>query len=160
MEEGHCLRDQALAYCAEGRRESGLGLGATSLATVMQMVANGYGATLVPQVAVPVEVRDERIKLLRFAPPQPGRTVGLVWRRTSPRKADFLALGEVVTDALDVDAAHRRTDRHNDVARLLNSDCGTRRLGNVTLAIRFRHLHLAAASSRAHVGIRGPQANI
>jgi LysR family hydrogen peroxide-inducible transcriptional activator len=43
---------------------------------------------------------------LRFAPPQPGRTVGLVWRRTSPRKADFLALGEVITDALDLPSAH------------------------------------------------------
>ena len=52
LEEGHCLRDQALAYCADGRRDGGLGLGATSLATVMQMVANGYGVTLVPQVAV------------------------------------------------------------------------------------------------------------
>jgi len=110
LEEGHCLRDQALAYCAEGRRDGGLGLGATSLATVMQMVANGYGATLVPQVAVPVEVRDDRVRLLRFAPPQPGRTVGLAWRRTSPRKADFIALGEVVTDALDqppAQAEHR-----------------------------------------------------
>jgi LysR family hydrogen peroxide-inducible transcriptional activator len=102
LEEGHCLRDQALAYCAEGRRVGGLGLGATSLATVMQMVANGYGATLVPQVAVPVEVRDERVKLLQFAPPQPGRTIGLAWRRTSPRKADFVALGVVVTEALDM----------------------------------------------------------
>ena len=53
-----------------------MGLGATSLTTVMQMVANGYGVTLVPQVAVDVEVRDERIKLLRLAPPQPGRTIG------------------------------------------------------------------------------------
>ena len=44
-----------------------MGLGATSLATVMQMVANGYGVTLVPQIAVDVEVRDERVKLLRFA---------------------------------------------------------------------------------------------
>ncbi len=77
-----------------------MGLGATSLATVMQMVANGYGVTLVPQVAVDVEVRDERVKLLRFAPPQPGRTIGLVWRQTSPRKADFIALGELVTEAL------------------------------------------------------------
>lgn len=102
LEEGHCLRDQALAYCAEGRRGGVLGLGATSLATVMQMVANGYGATLVPQVAVSVEVRDERVKLLRFAPPQPGRTIGLAWRRTSPRKADFTALGEVVTEALEL----------------------------------------------------------
>ena len=87
---------------AEELGEGVLGLGATSLATVMQMVANGYGATLVPQVAVPVEVRDERVKLLRFAPPQPGRTIGLAWRRTSPRKADFVALGEVVTEALEM----------------------------------------------------------
>lgn len=100
LEEGHCLRDQALAYCAEGPPEGALGLGATSLATIMQMVANGYGLTLVPQVAVEVEVRDERIKLLRFAAPQPGRTVGLAWRRTSPRKADFVALGQVIIDAL------------------------------------------------------------
>ncbi len=86
-----------------------MGFGATSLATVMQMVANGYGVTLVPQIAVDVEVRDERVKLLRFASPQPGRTVGLAWRRTSPRKADFIALGKLVTDALGTGATTRRT---------------------------------------------------
>jgi LysR family hydrogen peroxide-inducible transcriptional activator len=100
LEEGHCLRDQALAFCSNARRGGPMGLGATSLATVMQMVANGYGVTLVPQIAVDVEVRDERVKLLRFAPPQPGRTVGLAWRRTSPRKVDFIALGRLVTEAL------------------------------------------------------------
>ncbi|HLH92732.1 MAG TPA: LysR substrate-binding domain-containing protein [Xanthobacteraceae bacterium] len=102
LEEGHCLRDQALAYCGGARGESPLGLGATSLATVMQMVANGYGVTLVPEVAVDVEVRDERVKLLRFAAPEPGRSVGLGWRRTSPRKADFIALGKLVVEALGV----------------------------------------------------------
>jgi LysR family transcriptional regulator, hydrogen peroxide-inducible genes activator len=102
LEEGHCLRDQALGYCGGARPEGPLGLGATSLATVMQMVANGYGVTLVPQVAVDVEVRDERVKLLRFLAPEPGRTVGLGWRRTSPRKADFLALGRLVVEALGV----------------------------------------------------------
>src|ERR1700761_886355 len=86
LEEGHCLRDQALAYCATARHGMPLSLGATSLATVMQMVANGYGVTLVPEVAVDVEVRDERVKLLRFTSPKPGRTVGLAWSRTSPRK--------------------------------------------------------------------------
>ena len=100
LEEGHCLRDQALAFCANARGGGTMGLGATSLATVMQMVANGYGVTLVPQIAVDVEVRDERVKLLRFAAPPPGRTVGLAWRRTSPRKADFIALGKLVTEAL------------------------------------------------------------
>jgi LysR family hydrogen peroxide-inducible transcriptional activator len=100
LEEGHCLRDLALAYCAGDRRGAALGLGATSLATVMQMVASGYGITLVPQVAADVEVRDRRVKLLQFAPPVPGRTVGLAWRHTSPRKADFLALGEIIIEAL------------------------------------------------------------
>ena len=100
LEEGHCLRDQALAFCARPQSDAAMGLGATSLATVTQMVANGYGVTLVPEVAIDVEVRDERVKLLRFAEPQPGRTIGLAWRRTSPRKADFAALGEIVVEAL------------------------------------------------------------
>jgi LysR family hydrogen peroxide-inducible transcriptional activator len=100
LEEGHCLRDQALAYCSTARRDTPMSLGATSLATVMQMVANGYGVTLVPRVAVDVELRDERVKLLRFAEPEPGRTIGLGWRRTSPRKVDFLALGQLITETL------------------------------------------------------------
>jgi len=108
LEEGHCLRDQALAFCANPGRGGSMGLGATSLATVMQMVANGYGVTLVPQIAVDVEVRDERVKLLRFAPPQPGRTVGLAWRHTSPRKVDFVALGQLVTATLGVGAVRPR----------------------------------------------------
>jgi LysR family hydrogen peroxide-inducible transcriptional activator len=98
LEEGHCLRDQALAYCTGARGD--VQLGATSLATVMQMVANGYGITLLPSVAVDVEVRDERVKLLRFDDPVPGRTVGLAWRRTSPRKSDFVALGNLITETL------------------------------------------------------------
>jgi LysR family hydrogen peroxide-inducible transcriptional activator len=103
LEEGHCLRDQALAFCAAPRlnassRDVPAGLAATSLATVMQMVANGYGVTLLPQVAVDVEARDQRVKLLRFARPEPARTVGLAWRRTSPRRKDFEALGKIVTE--------------------------------------------------------------
>ena len=100
LEEGHCLRNQALAFCAGDRRDKSYGLGATSLATVLQMVANGYGITLLPEVAVNVEARDERVKLLRFAPPTPSRTIGLAWRPTSPRKSDFVALGRIVVDAL------------------------------------------------------------
>ena len=100
LEEGHCLRDQALAFCASKSRDQPAGLGATSLATVMQMVANGYGVTLVPEVAIDAELRDARVKLLRFAEPEPGRAIGLVWRRTSPRGNDFAALGAVVKQAL------------------------------------------------------------
>lgn len=100
LEEGHCLRDQALAFCATPRRDQPAGLGATSLATVMQMVANGYGVTLVPEVAVDVEVRNKRIKLLRFVAPEPSRAIGLAWRRTSPRRQDFEALGQIVKTAI------------------------------------------------------------
>ena len=99
LEEGHCLRDQALAFCGT-RLETSSGLGATSLSTVMQMVANGYGVTLLPRVALPVEARDARVKVLRFRDPQPARQIGLAWRRTSPRKADFAALGEIVRETL------------------------------------------------------------
>jgi LysR family hydrogen peroxide-inducible transcriptional activator len=100
LEEGHCLRDQALAFCAMRPQALPASLGATSLATVMQMVANGYGVTLVPKVAVDVEVRDERIKLLHFTEPSPARTIGLAWRRSSSRKRDFVALGQIVSEAL------------------------------------------------------------
>ena len=99
LEEGHCLRDQALAFCATKRRDSAAALGSTSLATVMQMVANGYGVTLVPEIAAEVEVRDQRVALKRFAAPEPGRTIGLAWRKTSPRRRDFEALCEAVRTA-------------------------------------------------------------
>ena len=100
LEEGHCLRDQALAFCNTMPRDSAAGLGSTSLATVMQMVANGYGVTLVPEIAADVEVRDNRVTLKRFRAPEPGRTIGLAWRKTSPRRRDFAALGEAVKRAV------------------------------------------------------------
>jgi LysR family hydrogen peroxide-inducible transcriptional activator len=114
LEEGHCLRDQALTFCAAASGDAPASLGATSLATVMQMVANGYGVTLLPEVAAGVEVRDSRVKLLRFVEPEPARTIGLAWRRTSPRKRDFAALGEIVTEAFGLSArkvASRETSR-------------------------------------------------
>ncbi|WP_417669996.1 LysR substrate-binding domain-containing protein [Roseibium sp.] len=96
LEEGHCLRDQALNYCQNLPAPGKNTLGATSLATVMQMVAAGYGVTLLPEICAGVEVRDERVLLQRFADPQPARTVGLVWRKSSPRKQDFEALLETL----------------------------------------------------------------
>jgi len=104
LEDGHCLRDQALAFCANTRDRfpgaAGTVFGASSLTTVMQMVAGGYGLTLIPQIAADVELRDDRVKLLRLKNPQPGRQIGLVFRRTSPRKTDFAALGDVVKESM------------------------------------------------------------
>ena len=93
LEEGHCLRDQALAFCASARAATPArrsGFGATSLTTVMQMVAERLRRHLVPEIAADVEVRDSRVKLLRALPRRSrGRAIGLAWRRTSPRKTDF-----------------------------------------------------------------------
>jgi len=118
LEEGHCLRDQALAFCAAPGRDAPATLGATSLATVMQMVANGYGVTLVPEVAIDVEVRDPRVKLLRFAEPEPSRAIGLAWRKTSPRKDDFTALGKMVAATLGKRLARSSPDdRYVSISR-------------------------------------------
>jgi LysR family hydrogen peroxide-inducible transcriptional activator len=112
LEEGHCLRDQALAFCAAPASDAPASLGATSLATVMQMVANGYGVTLLPEVAASVEVRDSRVKLVRFVQPEPARTIGLAWRRTSPRKRDFAALGEIIIAALGISVRGHAVAKH------------------------------------------------
>jgi len=130
LEEGHCLRDQALAFCAtaaRSRRASDAGgtpFGASSLATVMQMVANGYGITLIPQIAADVERRDGRVKFLRLENPQPGRSIGLVFRRTSPRKADFTALGEMVTRSLDLPPVNMASKKRADVTKQPNRKGG------------------------------------
>lgn len=103
LEDGHCLRDQALAFCATARggiTAAGTAFAASSLSTVIQMVASGYGVTLIPQIAADVEQRDARVKFLRLENPQPGRTIGLAFRKTSPRKADFAALGDAVKDCV------------------------------------------------------------
>ena len=98
LEEGHCLRDQALAYCGTVANKMRGQFGSTSLTTVVQLVANGYGVTLLPEMAVPFEIgRDRRIAVHRFADPQPNRTIGLAWRRSSPRTADFQALAAILT---------------------------------------------------------------
>jgi LysR family hydrogen peroxide-inducible transcriptional activator len=65
------------------------------------MVANGYGCTILPELAVPVEVGTrQQLHVVPFKSPPPVRTVGLAWRRTSPRRAEFVAFGEVVVAAL------------------------------------------------------------
>jgi LysR family transcriptional regulator, hydrogen peroxide-inducible genes activator len=99
LEEGHCLRDQALSYCHMMTREARESFGASSLATIVQMVANGYGITLLPEMAISSEVHGNGIRLLRFPSPEPKREIGLAWRKTSPLKAEFLQLAKLLCDA-------------------------------------------------------------
>ena len=99
LEEGHCLRDQALSFCSLRRVDNIDTFGASNLSTVVQMVANGLGLTLLPQLAVDVEGRRDDIRLMRFTDPEPRRIIGLAWRKTSPRKRHFAELGKLIKQA-------------------------------------------------------------
>ena len=100
LEEGHCLRDQALSFCQLRQVDHIDTFGASSLSTIVQMVANGLGMTLLPETCIDLEVRDDKVKLLRFADPEPYRTVGLAWRRSSPLKEEFADFGRLVLEAV------------------------------------------------------------
>ncbi len=101
LEEGHCLRDQALSFCRTLKRGDTEVLSATSLFTIMQMVAQGYGATLLPQVAVDAELRGHPdIRAVRFPAPQPMRRIGLAYRASSPRGKDFSALAKSIKSSV------------------------------------------------------------
>jgi LysR family transcriptional regulator, hydrogen peroxide-inducible genes activator len=112
LEEGHCLRDQALQFCKVANVQARKALGAASLTTIMQMVAAGHGITLLPELCAAAEVDRQRIALIQFPDEPPMRTIGLVWRRTSSRKADFTALGALIRDLRQAD----RSDGPPDTA--------------------------------------------
>ena len=97
LEEGHCLRDQALTFCQLRQVDSINTFGASSLSTIVQMVANGLGLTLLPEISVDLETRHADIRVMRFAEPEPSRTLGLAWRSTCSRKRDFVEVGRLIT---------------------------------------------------------------
>ncbi len=96
LDEGHCLRDQALQLCGNIHRKALANYGATSLTTILQMVGHGMGVTLIPEIAVETESRHPAIRILPFAEPVPARRIGLAFRRGSEREADFTALAEII----------------------------------------------------------------
>lgn len=85
LEEGHCLRDQALSVCQLAGSEEEQDFRATSLETLRQMVKAGSGITLMPKIAIHKNETD--IRYIPFAAPAPYRTIALIWRKTSARKA-------------------------------------------------------------------------
>lgn len=96
LEDGHCLRDHALAACRlqpSGQRKT---FGATSLTTLIQMVQHGYGATLLPAMAIDPKTMPRGVTIQRFSNPQPSRQIGLAWRQGNPREKEFRQLGEMI----------------------------------------------------------------
>ena len=95
LEEGHCFRDQALSFCNIRSALSRDGLDGSSLTTLVQMVGAGIGVTLIPEMAVQVEMRSANVAIAQFPAPRPSRTIGMIWRKTSP-------LAHQLTDLADV----------------------------------------------------------
>ncbi|MFP4097380.1 MAG: LysR substrate-binding domain-containing protein [Alphaproteobacteria bacterium] len=85
LEEGHCLRDQALEVCQFQGLQTGQDFRATSLETLRQMVKAGSGITLMPKIAV--SKNEIGIHYVPFEPPAPSRTIGLYWRKTTTKRA-------------------------------------------------------------------------
>jgi LysR family hydrogen peroxide-inducible transcriptional activator len=96
LEEGHCFRDQALSFCNMAPPLPREVLDASSLSTLVQMVGAGMGVTLLPEMAVPVETRRAPVSVARFRDPEPSRTIGMIWRKTSPLAGQLRELSEAV----------------------------------------------------------------
>jgi len=113
LEEGHCFRDQALSFCNMQSSSPREVLDASSLSTLVQMVSAGMGVTLIPEMAVAVETRSASVSVARFKDPQPARTVGMIWRKTSPLAGQLLQLSEVVCRSAD--ALREQPDGHRAI---------------------------------------------
>jgi len=97
LEDGHCLRDQALEVCAVASMHEKQDFRATSLETLRQMVAAGVGVTLLPELAARGAYGNARGVAIRpFAKPVPTRTIGAIWRKTSARRVVILELARVI----------------------------------------------------------------
>ena len=108
LEEGHCFRDQALSFCKMQSSPPREVLDASSLSTLVQMVGAGIGVTLIPEMAVAVETRSASVSVARFKNPQPSRTIGMIWRKTSPLANQLLQFSEVV--CLSAEALRKQRD--------------------------------------------------
>jgi LysR family hydrogen peroxide-inducible transcriptional activator len=102
LEEGHCFRDQALAFCSMRSPLQREELDGSSLSTLVQLVGAGIGVTLIPDMAVSVETRSANVSVARFKGVQPKRTIGMIWRKTSPLADQFRLIADIVARAAKV----------------------------------------------------------
>ncbi len=96
LEEGHCFRDQAMNFCKMGSPNTQDIMDGNSLTTLVQMVAAGFGVTLIPEMAVEFEGRIPNISIAKFSKMPPQRKIGMVWRRNSPLKDKYFEIAQIV----------------------------------------------------------------
>ncbi len=101
LEDGHCLRDQAMGFCFEAGADEDTHFRATSLETLRNMVAAGSGITLLPALAVPQERKRDGVVYLPCIKPEPRRTIGLVYRPGSPLRSRYEHLAEAIRGTMD-----------------------------------------------------------
>jgi LysR family hydrogen peroxide-inducible transcriptional activator len=99
LEEGHCFRDQAISFCNLKTPVPKDGLDGSSLTTLVQLVGAGLGLTLIPEMAVAVEGRAAPVDIVRFAEPRPSRTIGMIWRKTTPMEGELQEVASFVQRA-------------------------------------------------------------
>jgi LysR family hydrogen peroxide-inducible transcriptional activator len=98
LEDGHCLRDHVLAACKLSDADVNIPYQATSLNTIVQMVANGIGVTLLPQMALDAKILSGTdVQACSFREHNVSRSIGLMWRRKTPRRSEFQLLGEFIS---------------------------------------------------------------
>ena len=99
LEEGHCLRDHALEACKLESADTDLVYQGTSLHTLVQMVANGLGVTLLPAMSVEADVLGEtHLMLKHFSNENVSREIGMAWRKSDPRREDYRMLAEFIIE--------------------------------------------------------------
>jgi len=96
LEEGHCFRDQALSFCEMQANRPREILDGSSLSTLVQMVGAGIGVTLIPEMAVAVETRSANVSIARFEGAQPSRTIGMIWRKTTPLARQLTEIADLL----------------------------------------------------------------
>jgi LysR family transcriptional regulator, hydrogen peroxide-inducible genes activator len=106
LDDGHCCREQALAFCSHAQAHE-LEFRATSLSTLAQMVAGGAGVTLLPTLSLATEARRAQLTVRAFARPGPHRTIALVWRKTSPISSALRRLAATIRGAYPASGPRR-----------------------------------------------------
>ncbi len=100
LEDGHCLKDHALSACNRPELRASAGMMGTSLHTLVQMVDNGLGVTIIPQMAITADIlKDTSITARPLEADHPTRAIALAWRKASPRAKEFQLLAGVLREA-------------------------------------------------------------
>jgi LysR family hydrogen peroxide-inducible transcriptional activator len=100
LEDGHCLKDHVLSACNRPELRAEAAMLGTSLHTLVQMVDNGLGVTLLPEMALEAGILDNtRVVARPLDTPRPSRRISLVWRSGSPREKEFRMLGDALRES-------------------------------------------------------------